>query len=422
MSSRHRIYLTADSLAKQGHKGALLQRPSVNLSQFGLPRYLQSILKSIAILFTGDFIIFLQPPDLIEFISSQASIFKIAILASLVLFGLILLSLVILSISRILFLIKCRHNKKVESIWLPLLDMQSTERPQLLKNQWPHVLHLWVSRRAKSTTEDSARLDKIALDVGLNNVVFELLTPRNYSIFSRPIWLRILAITAAQWFPSSRIIGNLWGALASNNRSIALRACTSLVSLKAEDYEKAVIKILFRFPEQAPTITTEIGAAGGGEILHVLEPFLDRLPNYTITNFISLAERSTDKSLLPLIIEKLETYRNSEEAGSLLRALGNLGGYEQRSVVIPFLNHETHFLRIQAAKTLGRIGDLSDIPLIIPLLSDENWWFRYRAAEAIVNLGGKNYTYLQQMLNSEKDPIVADILQHVLTEKNWSTA
>ena len=122
-----------------------------------------------------------------------------------------------------------------------------------------------------------------------------------------------------------------------------------------------------------------------------------------------------------MIIEKLHKYSNSEEAGSLLRAIGNLGGYEQRNEVIPFLNHDIPFLRIQAAKALGRIGDLSDIPLIIPLLSDENWWFRYRAAEAIVNLGGKNYTYLQQMLNNEKDPTVSDILRHVLSEKDWST-
>ncbi len=401
----------------------MLQNPSSEqfLSHFELLKHLRSILKKKVMLFTGVSVIFLQLPDLVDFVSSQAGIFKIAILASFVLFGLILLSLVILSIARIRFLIKRRHNEKVEAIWLPVLENESEERPPLLKSQWSHVLHLWVDLRAKSATENAARLDKIAREVGLDDVIFAILTPRGYSIFSRPIWLRILALTAAQWFPSKRVINNLWGALASNNRGIALRACTSLVSLKAENYEKAVIKILFRFPEQAPTIAAEIGAAGGGEILHVLEPFLDRLPNYTITNFISLAERSTDKSLLPLIIEKLHKYRNSEEAGSLLRAIGNLGGYEQRNEVIPFLNNDIPFLRIQAAKTLGRIGDLSDIPLIIPLLSDENWWFRYRAAEAIVNLGGKNYTYLQQMLNNEKDPTVSDILRHVLSEKDWST-
>lgn len=336
------------------------------------------------------------------------------------LFGLVLLSIVSLSIARLFFHLRRRRKEKIESIWSPVFEGSSAQRPKLKRHQWAHVLSIWVKLRSESDQSRSQQLDDIAHEIGLHKVIATLLKPRSHSIIGRPVWFRILAITAAQWLANERIIDSLWGALASNNRAIALRACTSLVSVKAEGFEKAVIKILFRFPEQAPAISLQIGAAGGGEILHVLEPFLDRLPNYTITNFIVLAERSTDKSLLPLIIEKLHQYRNSEEAGSLLRAIGNLGGYEQRDQVIPFLNHAIPFLRIQAAKTLGRIGDISDIPLIIPLLSNKNWWFRYRAAEAIINLAGDNYPYLENMIHSEDDPVVTDVIKHVLSERNWS--
>lgn len=343
-------------------------------------------------------------------------------MSSIVLFGLAISSIVLLSFARMLFHFRRLRENRIESIWTPIFEGVSTERPPLERYQWAHVLHMWVKLRSQSDASHSEQLEKIAREIGLDKAVFTILTPRGYSIFSRPVWLRSLAITAAQWLPDARIVSSLWGALASNDRNIALRACTSLVSLKAEGFEKAVIKTLFRFPEQAPAITAEIGAVGGGEILHILAPFLDRLPNYTIANFIALAERSTDKSLLPLIIEKLHQYRNSEEAGSLLRAIGNLGGHEERGEVIPFLNHEIPFLRIQAAKALGRIGDLSDIFLITPLLSDKSWWFRYRAAEAIVQLGGQNHAYLQQLINNEDDPTVADILRHVISEQNWSVA
>tara|TARA_R110002167_G_scaffold177566_3_gene377363 strand:+ start:429 stop:1559 length:1131 start_codon:yes stop_codon:yes gene_type:complete len=374
----------------------------------------------MAKLFTGDFVISFHLADLIDFISTRTTLFKIAIYSSAVLFGLVLLSVVSLAFIRMLFHIKRHRIQNIERIWAPILAGTSSQRPELRKHQSAHVLSMWVALRSKAAGKTSVWLDEIAHEIGLDKVVFAILTPRGYSITSRPVWLRILAITAAQWLYSDRVINSLWGALASNNRSIALRACTSLVSLKAENYEKAVIKLLFRFPEQAPGISAQIGAAGGGQILHILEPFLDRLPNYTITNIITLAERSTDKSLLPLIIEKLHQYRNIEEAGSLLRAIGNLGGHEERAEVIPFLSHDVAFLRIQAAKTLGRIGDLSDIPLITPLLSDENWWFRYRAAEAIINLSGKNQAFVEEMINSEDDPKAAEILKHVLSEQTWS--
>ena len=104
----------------------------------------------------------------------------------------------------------------------------------------------------------------------------------------------------------------------------------------------------------------------------------------------------------------------------MLRALGNLGGPEEKLEVYPFLSHKVGFLRVQAAKTLGRIGDISDIPFIVPLLSDRNWWFRFRAAETIVKLAGNDHVFLEQLIDQQKDKYAAEILRHVITEENWS--
>ncbi|MGJ8689741.1 MAG: HEAT repeat domain-containing protein [Gammaproteobacteria bacterium] len=278
---------------------------------------------------------------------------------------------------------------------------------------------MWVKSRTISSPPQSRALDRLAREIGIDDIILNILTPQVFSFNSRPLWLRVLAIEAAKWIANDEIIKCLWNALGSSNRDISLRACTSLVSLNARDYEKAVIKTLFRFPEQAPTISTQIGAAGGGDVLHILEPFLDRLPNYTVTNIVTLAERSSDKSLLPVIIEKLHLHRNDEEAGSLLRAIGNLGGPDEKAEVIPYLSHKVGFLRVQAAKALGRIGELSDIPLIEPLLSDRNWWFRFRAAETIVRLANGDNALLEQLVDKQEDKYAAEILRHVISEKNW---
>lgn len=350
-------------------------------------------------------------------------IFEIVIWASLVLFGLIILSLAYLFFARIAYLAKQRRVKAVEAIWVPVFkpsgESGGSENIPIKRWQYAYVLDIWANYRALASKQHAETLDRIAISIGLDAYVARLLSTSAIRLSSHPVWLRMLAITSAKWLGSDAIIKSLWQVLESHNRFLAVNACTCLIQLRAEQFEKAIIKILFRYPEEAATVTTQMGAAGGAEILHLLHSVLDKLPHYTLKNFITLAERSKDPSLVPILVEKLHNYRTDEEASALIRSIGHIGSAEQREDLTPFLLHDNKYLRIQAVKSLGRIGTMSDIPNIETLLNHDDWWLRYRSAEAIVNLCGHDSLFVETLIDRQKDRYAIDILRHAMKEMDW---
>lgn len=350
-------------------------------------------------------------------------IFEIVFWASVVLFGLIFLSLAYLFFARIAYLTKQRRVKAVEAIWIPVFkpsgNTSGSESIPIKRWQYAYVLDIWANYRSLASKEHAHTLDQVAVSIGLDAYVARLLSTSAIRLSSHPVWLRMLAITSAKWLRSDAIIKSLWQVLESHNRFLAVNACTCLIQLRAENFEKAIIKILFRYPEEASTVTMQIGAAGGAEILHLLQSVLDKLPHYTLQNFITLAERSKDPSLVPILVDKLHHYRTDEEASALIRSIGHIGSAEQREDITPFLIHDNKYLRIQAVKSLGRIGTMSDIPNLETLLNHEDWWLRYRAAEAIVNLCGDDSGFVENLIGRQDDRYAIDILHHAIKEKDW---
>jgi len=331
-----------------------------------------------------------------------------------------LLCLLYLVVARISYLRKQTQRVKIESAWIEVLKPSgSLTPPSIKRRQYPFVLDVWASYRNLAGSEHAAALDALAIEVGLDIYASKLLNPTDFNFARQPLWLSILAVDAAKWLKSNAVIESLWRALESDDKFLAVSACKCLVHLRAEEFEKAIIKILFRYPEEAYSVTSNIGAAGGGEILHLLHPVLEQLPRYTAQNFTTLAERSNDPTLLPILEDMLGHYRNLEEAAALIRSIGNIGSMEQRASIFPFLSSEETFLRIQATKALGRIGTPADITDISPLLTDTEWWLRFRAAEAIVNLCEGDREFIDDLIANQSDSFAADILRHAYKEKEW---
>lgn len=358
-----------------------------------------------------------------NYFATRPAIFEVAIWISVVLLVLILLSLIYLFYTRVAHLRRERRIKAVEAIWIPVFkpngSLDDSESIILRHWQYPYVLDTWASYRSLANKQRAKELDKIAVDIGLDNYIAKMLTNSGIRLTVQPVWLRVLAVSCAKWLHSDAIIKSLWEVLESNNRFLAVGACTCLIQLRAEQFEKAIIKILFRYPEEAATVTTQMGAAGGAEILHLLHSVLDKLPHYTLKNFITLAERSKDPSLIPILQDKLSNCFDDEEASALIRSIGHIGGPEQRDCLIPFLTHENRFLRIQAVKSLGHIGTEADIRRIEPHLRDSDWWLRYRSAEAIISLCDDDSECLENVINRQTDKYAADILRHAHAEKEW---
>lgn len=308
-------------------------------------------------------------------------------------------------------------------VWLPILrniDADSQQKRKAIKKRDAvFVLEFWTDLRSTASQEFGKRLDQFGAIYQLEKIVIQILKPGTFTLLANPIWLQNIAITAAEWLNSPQTLRCIKLKLESRNRYLAVNACACLVKNKAQGYESALIKTLMRFPEDAPAITSQIGAAGGADVLHVLKPFLGKLPKYALMNFIALVEQSSDPSLLPIVEERLRNTRNNEEICALLRAIGHLGGSEQRATILPYLFYFDDEVKTQAAKSIGRIGEETDIEFITPLLSAQSWWLRYRAAKAIILLCGKNEDYVKELSATLTDPYAIDILRHTWAEQEW---
>lgn len=372
---------------------------------------------------TGIDAIFFNNPTVAAYLESRPLLFEIALKASVILLALILLSLVYLIVHRLIYLFHKRRAIRTKAAWDPvfysLRKHFQAPLPVINQRELGYILELWLEQRSLATNQYLAELDALAGTLQLDAMICKILTPSHSGFGGYTVWQQVIAIAAARLIHTPAIIKQLELTVESNNRYLAVEACACLAHLRAPGFERAVIKTLFRFPEEAHTITSRIGAAGGAEILHILQPFISRLPKYTIMNFIALAEQSNDPTLVPIIAERLSQSQNDEETAALLRSLGRIGTPEQIPLVLPYLNNPNLNLQIQAAKALGHIGDESTIPLLIPFLSAPTWWLRYRSAQAIVRLSRGDAEFIDTLIDKTEDRFAIDILRHVHSEQEW---
>lgn len=334
------------------------------------------------------------------------------------------LTLIHIVFIRITVLYSFRQRHKLANAWNPIVNAfrrnEDVKVPRLAKRHQAYFLELWIELRQLSNQSFAEVLDRLALRLGLDKCIDRILQQTvGFKFFPGKDWLRVQAITVARWLPTERTVNYLTTIAESDNQLLAVESCATLLELEAENSAQSVIKLLFRFPESAPYITAKLGQAGGGSIVTFLEPFLNLLPAYTLMNFISLIEQSDDKTLLPVLKRRLSQAVDAEELSALLRAMGKLGGENERSIVIPYLHHSVTHVRIQAAHALGRIGIPEDAELLLPLLSDENWWLRYRTAQAYINLTKIDREEYDLLMESVMDAYARDIIKHVRAENEW---
>lgn len=328
-----------------------------------------------------------------------------------------------LTLIRIRFLIRKSRQGKIRARWATTFTAARKRAkyrvPHIGSSDRKYLLELWIEQRAHCSADDAARLDKLAFNARLDKSIETILGPSLFGLLPRQVWQQDLALTAAQWIDTPSIRKLVMRMTNNRIEYLAVKACACLVALKAKGYQRAVIKTLFRFPDESSHFATQLSKMGGAEILKTLEPFLSKLPTYTVTNFLSLAEQSSDITLLPLLVKRLKVCTNYAEAAALLRSIGRLGGSEQRSSILPYLNHSNVFLKIQALKAIGKIGVQQDVALVTPFLSHPEWWVRYRSALAIIELINHERGVIDSLKESLDDVYAKDILTHAWAETEW---
>lgn len=336
---------------------------------------------------------------------------------------LIVLTLIYLCIVRLQFHYRRYCQRRVLEIWTPLIEegLQDKEVliPKLPFRDSPYFLELWIEKRLYSSRDEAEKLDLLAGKAGLDAAIERILMPPFFGLLPRKIWLIDLALLATQYIHTEAILKQVNLLAESSNQYIAVKACSCLAILKVPGYDRAIIRALFRFPGKTSYFSTHISRAGGSEVFKVLAPFLDKLPEYTLLNFLSLADKSKDKTLLPLLEKRLGTSRNNNEIAALLRVIGSLGDVEQRDLVVPLLKSDNFFVKAQALKALGELGKIEDLGIIYPYLSDTQWWVRYRAARAILVLCEKDRDIVEKMRSKLTNKKALAMWNHVVAEQDW---
>ena len=364
---------------------------------------------------------FLNP--ILAYLDSRPGFIDLAVYTGSLLSLIVILAVIYITLLRGFQLIESARRDRIRARWKPVFSRlragEAVTSLPLTVAEYPYIMEMWDEECAVAGRELRERLVQLGLQIGLDEAIWHVLRPNRMHLYRRKVWLQSLAIKLACHINTELTREALRLKVDSSDYFLAARACTILLTINAPGCERDVIQILFRFPDHTPFITTQLGEAGGARVLLLLEPFLDLLPAYAEQNFVSLLERSDDPDLLPLLKTRLTTTDSTEEQAAIIRALGRIGDRSASSQIIPFLNSDISYLRVQACNALGSLGTVAERVLLIPLLADRDWWVRYRAAMAYVSLSPESRMQLQSLVNDLPDRYSRDIMNHALVERDW---
>lgn len=362
--------------------------------------------------------------DLTIYLQDKPEFLQFSFWGTLILALFVLLALGYLIVFRLNFQFTRYRQRRVEQEWADSFrslreGKEPSTYPILSRADKPVFLEHWLKHRELASPEFAHLLDLLAHRVALKNTILDILNPGRIEILPSRVWLQGIAIAAVEFINRKDTRNALLQMSESDNLFLVVQSCTVLAKLRIKGFEKKIIQSLFRFPADAPEIFARVSRAGGSDVLHVMQPFLDRLPHHTVMNFISLAEESRDNSLVPILLQRLRTAWSNEEIAALIRTLSRFEAPGLRDEIIPFLNYPDLYVRIQTAKAIGRVGTDADIEHLKPLLSEKDWWLRYRAARAICKLCALDWESLENLRNSLSDKFARDIIKHAYQEMDW---
>ena len=309
-----------------------------------------------------------------------------------------------------------KFNEKWTGIILKWLDNESIEKPFLSYNDQILLMKLWLGMRQLLEGESADQLNEFARYVNFKDTIKETLLYRTRDMEQKEIWLQILAIRVAKKMQDNSLCEMLSIASESSNIQVNLEATSALLDMNYENAEIHVISTLLKFKEWAPYIVNKLSVEGGSKILHLVGEYLDYLPQEQARNLFSLINLTNDKTLVPVIISRLNNSVDAEEKAIAIKSLARIGGPVYKNKIMQYAASNEFFIRLSVAIASKQIGNLQDLPLLEKLLSDSVWWVRYRAAQAILKILDNSENEIKKLLERINDPFAKDMITHVHKE------
>ena len=309
---------------------------------------------------------------------------------------------------------EARLHARVIGHWRPLLTRiaieggESAALPQLPNKHLPYLMEEWNALHDAVRGESSARLNAVALNLGLD------VAARRH-IDSRRIGTRILAIRTLGHLQDPTSWKSLQEQLATPNALVSFYAAAALVQIDAQRAMPGIMNQLAEresWPGEAMArLLVDAGADVAREPIRAL--------------MLSLAP-SKVPPLLPWLAH-VDAVLGSEVAIELLRRHPENVHIVAAALVVVlnpgvlpelarFADSTDAEVRQSLAVAYGRLGGLGDTETVTRLMCDRVWWVRYRAGQALLKLKGMTPDRLEAIRTQLTDAYARDMLAHVSAE------
>jgi HEAT repeats len=301
---------------------------------------------------------------------------------------------------------KAVFNQQWEPYFFARMAGENIAPPPLARRDRLLFLMLWLRFHGYVKDEASDILNSIAHELGLATFATRMMM--SWRISKRMVGLSAVALLA-----TPKAVARLPAIAEKDHSRFAYIATEALLrsdpprglialhhSLSTRDWFPAAMAEMIR-PHGAPALALVEAAVREADPLHT-------------RRLVRLLEGLGDAAAMPILRERLPRATEPEEVAAIMHALGCMGSFADRELVLAHTHDQSWLVRMECARALGRIGLEEDVETLVNLVRDSSWWVRYRATSALYALAGE--AALDARAQVEQDAFAQQMMRHVIAE------
>jgi HEAT repeats len=301
---------------------------------------------------------------------------------------------------------KAAFNHLWEPFFFARMAGENIMPPLLARRNRTLFLMLWLRFHGYVKDEASDILNNIVRELGLATFAARLMMSWRTSN-------RLVGLSAVALLATPKALARLPAIAEKDHSRFAYIATEALLrsdpqrglialhhSLSTRDWFPAAMAEMIR-PHGAPALALVEAAVREADPLHT-------------RRLVRLLEGLGDTAAMPILRERLPLATEPEEVAAIMHALGRMGSFDDRELVLAHIQDKSWLVRMECARALGRIGLEEDIETLVKLVRDSSWWVRYRATGALYALAGE--AALDARAQIEQDAFAQQMMRHVIAE------
>ncbi len=204
----------------------------------------------------------------------------------------------------------------------------------------------------------------------------------------------------------------------NENAILSLVAAGALLKINPEKHVPRIIKEMGcrdTWPEDR--VAGMLAEINPQLIVDIFKKKLEDISPESSSRCIKILIRLAPAEAADVIEKLLKTNRGVEEVSVCLYGAAELGHPRLLDLAKEYLEHDEFYVRLQATRAVGKLGGDEEKETIIKSLRDGNWWVRLRAAQALADLPGIDREELKRLSREHPDKFSRQIMNQVLQEK-----